>query len=144
MPLGKRESKVKVCFTVVFTSLALYYCFYIFFNQDGTFPTSVGFVGFAATGVAVWQSIQLFSQRPVREFLQEIFLYFIPAYAVPIVGALHVEFPFSGLMALIWPVGLAICFVYNNSYLSWASQQCLLQADYPRAVGELPHAYHAQ
>ena len=118
-----RQHKVKAGFTVVFTGLALYYCFYTFLGQDGTLPTSVGLVGFAVTGVAVWRSVHLFSQRPVREFLQETFLYFVPVFAVPIVGALHGEFPYSGLMALIWPVGLAVCFVYNDNYLSWASRR---------------------
>lgn len=117
-----RENKVKACFTLIFTGLALYYCFYTFLSRDGVLPTSAGLVGFAVTGVAVRRSVQLFPQRPVREFLQETFLYFFPVFAVPIVGALHVEFPYSGLMALIWPVGLAVCFVYNNSYLSWASR----------------------
>ncbi len=123
MAKATRQHKVKAGFTVVFTGLALYYCFYTFLSQDNALSTVVGLVGFGMTGIAVWRSVHLFSQRPVREFLQETFLYFIPVFAVPIVGALHVEFPYSGLMALIWPVGLATCFVYNNDYLSWASKE---------------------
>ena len=44
-----RQHKVKVGFTVVFTGLALYYCFYTFLSQDGTLP-GVGIIRIRGDG----------------------------------------------------------------------------------------------